>query len=575
MKKIIIAVLFLIHICHIPASAFKYTEHGKEIMKKAEEYLTLKKKGSQSEAYEMLKEACMLKAQGGSGHIPENISFILYSTYIVESVGMHKDINQYSYFVGNIIISGPKSASKITDYTRAILTAYANLHNAGISSSKFRAEYALCAKHILENIKSQNVALEIKDEYRPFLEACRFHISENLYNELRTEVGNLCNNLRGNDWFVAGEYLMRNSTDRFYGQEYNYKELTKECIEQGKRKNSSDIYALEGHMYMNGIIYPKDPGKATECYKRGCRMGSLWGAVQTANILMNEGKYKDAYKLLQKHESNPDFCKEGGEYIMGRIYEQGVVKNKSGQDALQLYLNTYSNCKYPAWQKDAKKRNAQINVNLATKEIDQDIKEAGGLSKLKPLELMAYSKRYSKLKNKDKSLELCKRAADLGLAQAANQYAVALFHSRFFNQPDEIRFDMSEVAKYIGIALEQDYLPAHYNNAIMHLYGLGVAPDHDISRESYNEYVRLLEDESISDYEPADYIPFIDLESYNKSDIMMGRVLKKMLERYDTDYGLYNDAGMYSQEMRIYFLKKSAALGYRKAAEALTKIENK
>lgn len=132
--------------------------------------------------------------------------------------------------------------------------------------------------------------------------------------------------------YVSGHY---SDTDTLAMSEDEMYKYTLKLYEKAAEKNYGDAFARIAYYYRDGIGVNKDENKYHECIDKSIELNSASGKAMRGGVLLDEGKYDEAHKLIKESADAGDYfgkCLLGRCYVFGTGIEEDINK---GMDLLQ------------------------------------------------------------------------------------------------------------------------------------------------------------------------------------------------------------------------------------------------
>lgn len=199
--------------------------------------------------------------------------------------------------------------------------------------AEYKAIRYLYAIMLIDNLKSNRLQPKISQNWKDLFEIAGYNVSEQFANSVRKEASDSLAAMPG--WM-----FFRNASNAI--DDHNTKARTTVatyCINKASELGVGDADALEGYVYQYGKLGKKDKAKADSLYMVASSKGSVWGSMHYAQRLFNDGEYLSALKIVQRHESDLEFGKEGGNYFMARLIDKKSHLNYSITSNMGLYTS--------------------------------------------------------------------------------------------------------------------------------------------------------------------------------------------------------------------------------------------
>lgn len=281
-----------------------------------------------------------------------------------------------------------------------------------------------------------------------------------------------------------------------------------------------DVDAVEGFVYETGSLGVTDHNKADSLYKSASENGSVWGAMQHAYHLCEAGEYKKASSILARYRNEPNFANEGGNYLLGRVAESGVVKGEGLQEALGYYTQNEKKCRWRKWSKDGTARIRSIEQGNVENEVSTLLADRGGEGKCTARELAGIAEIYERVKDEENGNRFRKLAAEKGHVRSACIYAASYYKNNY-----EKKADMIHIGKLLLGMEDEEYLPMVYNLGVIYCMGYGVERDLVKAKEYLDRYLELAQEENMDDYEVREYIPVLGLTARIKEGLPLNNAI--------------------------------------------------
>ena len=491
---ILLLVTCLLPIC-CPMKSFSQSAKEK-IEKDLMDYISLSRKKQYEKASEKLEDAQHRAMKIRNGDIGFDFKSLL--SYLLSLDLKKQGKTGYDYFnaLTSVTTFGVKPDADPQQYHTSLATADAYLKSAKRIKVEYKAMKYLYAIMLIDNLKNKGLQPEILPNWKALFEIAGYDVSEQFANSVRKEASDSLAAMPG--WM-----FLRNARNAIENNDTKARIIVATyCINKARELGVADADALEGYVYQYGKLGKKDRAKADSLYKVASSKGSVWGSVHYAQRLFNDGEYMSALKIVQRHESDSEFGKEGGNYFMARLIEKGVVNGATLSDALRYYTANNEKCRWKAWNQDATKRISALQQRVLDEEMEQLCKERGKIEIWSIRELSAAAESYERIKDTATSLKFRKLAAEKGHSRSANIYFVTAYKNRKM-----IEIDMPEAVSLLKLSEEENYPPTLYNLAFIYSKGLGVDKDVEKALQYNNRYESIRLDYDTDDFSESEFLP--------------------------------------------------------------------
>lgn len=297
-------------------------------------------------------------------------------------------------------------------------------------------------------------------------------------------------------------------------------EIVNRMLDVLRELGHRDVDAVAGFVYETGTFGVTDQSMADSLYKSASGKGSVWGAMQHIYRLCEAGDYKKAASILTRYRNEPNFANEGGNYLLGRVAESGVVKGEGLQQALAYYTQNEKKCRWKKWSKDGTARIKSIERRNAENEVNTLLTAKGGEGKCTMRELAGIAEIYERVKDVEKGSRFRKLAAEKGHVRSACIYAALYYKNNY-----EKNVDMTNIGKLLLGMEDEEYLPLIYNLGVIYCMGYGVESDFEKAKEYLERYMELAKEENIDDYEEREFIPVLGLTARIKEGVPLNNAI--------------------------------------------------
>lgn len=566
MKKIIVIILGLT----ISLSVFP-SYGGVNLDKVADalsEYVKLHKKKKYEEASEQLSYAKRVALDINTTDLSKQHKAIVAYLYLLDLRRQGKKGSTLFDAGSAVVVRGQEPGRGIADYSLGFATADARFQMGKGAKTEYKGIYYLQAYTMLLMLEQMDA--KYSPAWKDVFDAAGFEVSASATKKLLAEVLDTIGNISGETWF-------RNACTAVDNKDIKMREaLGKMCINFAKKYSYPDAEALEGFVYEHGKLGEKNEHMADSLYAVAAANGSVWGSMQHAKRLYMTGKYNETLSILEKYSSHPKFSNEGGNYLMGLLIEQKVVKNAGPKDALKYYTANNEKCRWNLWKKDAQRRIQAIEKAAIDADVKNMVAANGPVSKWKGRELAAVAESYERLGEKESGEKYRFLAAEKGHPRSVNICAVKMYDKARKKVGENDEELLKKMAHLLLVNEKGMYLPTLYNLVIVYTYGYGVTPDHDKAKKYFEQYLSYVEDENPGDYDKDEFLGTISGIAYNHESTFKGAPLKTMLENFDKPGALFNWARYREHDSRPevwqYFYRRAASLGSEKAASRLRQL---
>ncbi len=526
------------------------------------EYIKFAEKGKHEKALPFLSEASLSAKRA---KIDNDVRILTWFTYVVQLMTYDPQSKDISEYIGTIISRGPKLGQKSKSYGIDLIMANAYIFRSVYVKREWRPVMYIMAMQYLNRLETEKVPAVAEEDYKILYQLSEISVSENERMDMIRFIEEQIKDISGEDWYKSAVTAHdRNSKD------YNF--AVQICLDKSKQKNYPHAWAMDGYMYENGTLVVKDMLKAAESYWTAAQKGSSWGKIAYAGMLIDGNiiprNYTEAKELLLSVREDTYFIKRGGGYHLARLYENGWEMEQDLETAIQLYVDSYTECSFKNIKDLSLKGSVRIENKMVENAIDQEL-EGTDPDQMSVMDLTAVARRYEAAGAHEKSYHYMQFAADKG-----GSYGACRMGRKLFKESD--RKDQALLEKAFNLFLkgaEGNYAPCNYNVAVMYLYGYGTSPDHEKAYEYFEKYLNKIKAEGYDGYDESDYLGTISGILYKADAIKRGVPLKKAIEEFENASELYAWAYYREKDSRpeipIYFYTRAAQKGHPKAAERL------
>lgn len=498
--------------------------------------------------------------------LDDNMKMITWYCYMYEALQANLNHSKFSDYVYMLTYNAGNLDKTPTSYAHELMAAYGNIYFSMKSKPKFKVEYLIRAKMILERLATSGLPASAENDYKKYYDLANLEVSDKERVAMLAHVNSSLESCNAIDFLEAAKHISKNAESASRGA------IALKAAHMSAEKGNVDAWAQLGYMYEYGAGVQKDMNTATLNYLTAAEKGSLWGELRYAGLLI-EGKnisqdYSKALSILNSNSSKGDFHTYGGGYYLASIYENGWGVHHDYVKAVELYTQSYNRCIFQNLKNYSYKGSARCENKIAEEYIDMEIATLDIYS-LDDKQLAGFAERYANIGAKDKALKYTELAISNGSAFCAFRLAM-----HYFEKSDRKDFGlMKKSFDNFKIAADGNYAPAKYNLSIAYLYGYGVTPDHDLALNYYQKYYEQISSEGYYEYGIDDYLSIITGTRYKNDDIMNGSILLMTIEEFKSPELLYTWATYRERdsapEVVIYFYKRAAQFGHEKAQERL------
>lgn len=565
MRKIILRLISLVLVTATYSPVASAESYAKEVGDALDKYIKFSKKGKDKEAKERLSYAYRRAHDSNTTDIDDYMRNIIAYAYCCDKMKRGERGHDFYSALSSIIVRGTKPGAKPYSFLISQLSAHAHLEQAKLANKQYMAIRYVSAVMLLDALAESKLEAEYPKSLNGLFNAAGVVVSTARTAALMEEALDSINDLDADIWFRGACTAVDNKDIP------NREAIGSVCLGFAKKKGHIDAEALEGFICEHGKFTGKDAAAADSLYAVSAARGSIWGGVQHALRLYEKGKFKEALVTLERCKASDRFQNEGGNYVLGLLAEKGIGKGDGIREAMKYYTANNEKCRWGVWKKNAQKRIDALEKQLVTQEEQEMIKTLGPQTKWNARELAGLAESYERIKDKENAMRLRKLAADKGHGRSANIYAV-----NYYNENGRSKGDMTEVAGMLLANEKSGYLPTLYNLAVIHMYGYGVAPDHEKTKKYLAMYQEYAEDENPDDYSKEEYLPLIAGTLYTYDSTFKGISLAEKLKQMEKPGVLYKWASYREHDSRPevwqYFYRRAAALGSEKAAQRLREL---